>query len=64
MSMPNQTWLPPELVTRLRQHQRELHDILAEFDKFEKCGGDCQDYRAEHKRQSDQIAALLENYAR
>lgn len=35
----------PEQLERCRQLQRDLHDLLPQFDRLEACGKECQDRR-------------------
>lgn len=54
--------LPPEKVAELKADQRQLHDLLTEFDKLEECGGDCAAWRAQHAEAMARVDALLRNY--
>lgn len=48
---------------KLVQAERDLNALLAEFDKLEECGTDCQAYRELHKEYTDRIAAMRKNYS-
>jgi len=54
--------LDAKTVAKLREAQRDLHDILPEFDKLEQCGEDCQIYRQVHAEAGQRIEALLKHY--
>jgi hypothetical protein len=56
------TKLTPELVAKLHQNQRELHDILQTLDDTEYCGIDCQSYRAIWQEAYDKTNRMLEKF--
>jgi hypothetical protein len=60
--MPDPIKLPTEMVAKLQQAQRQLTDILPEFDKLEQCGGDCAEFRRLHQEYLSRATALLQNY--
>jgi len=41
---------------------RKLHDILPDFDKAEKCGIDCSEFRQFHKELFDQLTAIKQQF--
>jgi len=54
--------LPADHVAKLKQVQRDLHDLLAEFDAADECGIDCQEYRRMHQEAVQAANKLLEHY--
>jgi len=60
--MPSTFQLPAEHVVKLKQVQRDLHDLLAEFDLATECGIDCNEYRRMHQEASKSVNAILKNY--
>lgn len=54
--------LSRELYNKLIEDQRRLSDILAEMDKAEECGIDCQAFRDLHKQALEQNMALAAKY--
>jgi hypothetical protein len=55
--------LPKEQVAKLRESQRELMDILPEFDKAAECGIECSELKAARDEAVQKIEALLKHYA-
>jgi hypothetical protein len=55
--------LTPERIQQLKQAQRNLHDLLPEFDAAEQCGIECQQFRQMAGEAQDKIKALLTNYS-
>lgn len=53
---------PPEKITELRRHQRELHDILPELDDAEKCGVDCTPLRELRSSAMEQIEKMIQYF--
>jgi hypothetical protein len=56
------TVLSRERINELQQHRRNLTDALAEIEKLEECGEDCQQMRADLQGQSERIDTLLANF--
>lgn len=54
--------LPSEHVAKLKQVQRDLHDILGEFDKADECGIDCQEFRRMHGEAVAAAGNILKHY--
>lgn len=55
--------LTPETYAKLLQNERNLIDIVAELDNAEKCGIDCQRYRAALQAQLAETANLKRFYS-
>lgn len=55
--------LMPETYQKLLTSERMLTDVVAELDKAEKCGIDCQNYRETLRQQLATMAQLKANYA-
>jgi predicted RNA-binding protein with PIN domain len=51
--------LPREKATELAKHRQNLIDALAEYDKLEECGVDCQRDRAEFENEIERIDKVL-----
>lgn len=60
--MPQPFKLPADTLTKLREADRELHDVLSELDKADECGIECREYRRVVKEQREQISKLIQNY--
>lgn len=54
--------LSPLNVQKLKDHQRQMHDIIAEYDRLEECGADCQAEKALAAEKVRQIGKMLENF--
>lgn len=54
--------LPDEMVSRLREHQRNINDLQEELDKAEFCGVDCTQLRAASAEANERMSRLLANY--
>lgn len=54
--------LPPGEVAKLKEAQRQLHDVLPEIDKAEECGVECQHYRELHAEVGRRLAAILDKF--
>lgn len=60
--MAKQIKLEKASIAQLREAQRELHDLLPEFDKMESCGIDCQEFRAVAADAQQQVEQMLKHY--
>jgi len=56
--------LSDALIGELRTNQRTLHDLIAELDKAESCGVDCQEFRRVHQQEHERITALIQHYSK
>lgn len=54
--------LSDETLAEVRNAQRELHDTLAEIDKLERCGTDCQLLRQSYSEAMQKTEAILREY--
>jgi hypothetical protein len=54
--------LTKEMHAKLLKAERDLTDILPEFDNAEACGIDCMELRRIHAEYMNQIAALKQHY--
>ena len=61
--MPPDFKLPKDKIIQLREAQRELLDILPEFDKATECGIECSELREAHREATEKIEALLKHYS-
>lgn len=55
--------LSNEDYAELLNAEREMHDMLDELDKAEKCDIPCQEFRRIHSQYMKDIQSLRENYA-
>lgn len=55
--------LPKPNYDELVKAERDLHDILPEFDKLEECGVDCQEMRNVREEALKRSAAIKKHYA-
>ena len=55
--------LTKERYQQLLKAERELLDLLPEYDKLEECGVDCTSLRQVNADRLPQIAALKKHYA-
>jgi hypothetical protein len=55
--------LSKENYQKLLDAERGLTDIVSHLDKAEKCGIDCQNYRATLRNQLAEIANMKANFA-
>jgi hypothetical protein len=54
--------LSASALSKLKQAQRNIHDILPELDKAEACGIECQQYRQLVADTQQRIESLLTYY--
>lgn len=59
----NKQSLTPESYQKLLDAERGLTEVVDELSKAEKCGVDCQNYRATLTQQLAVIANIKANYA-
>lgn len=50
--------LTKEQKTAMRRESRRLHDVLETVDKFERCGTDCEELRADIAELQDFFAKV------
>lgn len=62
MAKSNIIVLPPEHIAEVQRSQRELTELLAEFDKAEECGADCQQLRAGALEALEQASNIIKHY--
>jgi hypothetical protein len=49
-------------IDNVKEGLRRLHDLLPDYDKAEKCGIDCSEYRAMHDEMEQILRSILAEF--